>query len=627
MKTNPLRGASPTRGTIPYRSAGPARAMRAAAAIAGAIALAGCAALAPPAPKAQTPAAHAAAMHHPPAPAATRAAPPAAVRQALLPPVQLNLGPEGPGASGAASGAGARFDVRVHDAPARQFFMSLVQGTPYNMLVNPGVKGRISLRLKNVTIEQVLEAARDVYGYDFRRTALGFEVLPPSLRTRIFQVNYLDIQRLGKSETRVSSGQISQNPYGYGGAYGAGGATGGIGGAFGPTTVGGVGNAVSLPSSSIKTKTDNDVWKNLTKALTAMVGDKDGRQVIVSPDSGVVVVRAMPRELHEVAKFLRTVQGSLRRQVILEAKILEVDLNHGFQSGINWAALGQVGTNKTLLFGQTGGGTLLNGKPSSIAGNSGDLNPNALKQVVGTATSAFGGAFSVAANLHDFNAFIELLKTQGTVHVLSSPRVATVNNQQAVIKVGTDEFFVTNVSSTTVTGTTTTTTPNITLTPFFSGIALDVTPQIDASGDVTLHIHPTVSNVKDQTKTITVAGQQQTLPLALSTVRESDSVVYAHSGQVVVIGGLMQTTRQKDVAGTPILSDLPVLGALFRHTKTALAKSELVILLRPIVVEGPQTWAHAVEGAQRRMEAMGAAPEDAATRVITNLFGSGSDAN
>ncbi len=588
----------------------PIRKMIGAAALAGSLALGGCAttrhasaALPPADPIAQAQAPAAA-----PVPVARPAAPPAAVQAALLPPVRLDLGNARPG-----GGAEPRFDVRVHDAPARQFFMSLVKGTPYNMLVAPGVKGRISMRLKNVTIEQVMEAVRDVYGYDFRKIAVGFEVLPPRLRTRIFQVNYLNMQRMGKSETRVSSGQINQNPS----AYGRGG--GAFGGAVG---VVGTGNVVSLPSSSIKTRTDSDVWKSLSSSLHAMVGDKDGRQVIVSPDTGVVVVRAMPAKLREVGDFLHTVQASLQRQVILEAKILEVDLNHGFQSGINWAALGRVGTNKTLLFGQTGGGTLLDGKPSSIAGNTGNLNPNALNQVVNTAVSAFGGAFSVAANLHDFNAFIELLKTQGTVHVLSSPRVATVNNQQAIIKVGTDEFFVTNVSSTTVTGTTTTTTPNITLTPFFSGIALDVTPQIDGHGDVILHIHPTVSDVKDQTKTITVAGQRQTLPLALSTVRESDSVVYAHSGQVVVIGGLMQTTRRKDVAGTPLLGDIPLLGALFRHTRTSVEKSELVILLRPVVVEGPQTWARAVQQSRRRMEAMEAAGNrGAATRLITNLLG------
>ncbi|MHB1240406.1 MAG: pilus (MSHA type) biogenesis protein MshL [Gammaproteobacteria bacterium] len=532
------------------------------------------------------------------------ATPPAAVQNALLPPLRVSLP--------AAATSEPRFDVRVHDAPASQFFMSLVAGTPYNMMVNPDVKGNISLSLKDVTIEEVLNATRDVYGYEYRKTPEGFEVLPSQLRTRIFQVNYLDITRRGKSETQVSSGQITQNPNSYQGGSSI----------NGPTTIANGGNASSLASSRIETDTDSNVWKDLSNALRAIVGNKDGRSVVISPDTGVVVVRAMPQELRQVQDFLETVQGSLHRQVILEAKILEVELDHGFQSGINWAALGQVGANKSLLFGQTGGGTLLNGTgTSNIAGNTGVLDPNALNQVANTAVSAFGGAFSLAANLHDFNAFIELLKTQGTVHVLSSPRVATVNNQQAIIKVGTDEFFVTNVSSTTVTGTTTTTTPNITLTPFFSGIALDVTPQIDSHGNVTLHIHPTVSNVQDQTKTITVGGQQQTLPLALSTVRESDSVIYAHSGQVVVIGGLMQTTHNQNVAGTPLLSDIPGIGYLFRNNKTSSVKSELVILLRPVVVTGNDTWRQALEESQQRIGALDRGNQDTATRLITNLNG------
>ena len=180
-----------------------------------------------------------------------------------------------------------------------------------------------------------------------------------------------------------------------------------------------------------------------------------------------------------------------------------------------------------------------------------------------------------------------------------------MNNQKAVIKVGSDEFFVTDVSSDTVTGTTTTTSPDITLTPFFSGIALDVTPQINPQGRVTLHIHPTVSEVTDQTKDITVAGQTQSLPLAYSTVRESDSIVSALSGQVVVIGGLMKAQQQKRDAGLPFFSRLPAIGSLFRQTQSISRKSELVILLRPLVVE-TGTWEQELSASRQRFEHLGA---------------------
>ena len=567
-------------------------------AVAASVALSSCATVGQHETAATQPPAHAMPAAKPPTPPA----PPSAVSQALLPPVTVNL----PGAS--AAQPEPRFDLTVNNAPARGFFMSLVQGTPYNMVVDPQVKGHISLSLKSVTIPEVMHIVRDVYGYDYRRTPTGYVVLPRQLQTRIFHVNYLDVERIGKSRTRVSSGEVTQsavNPYG---AYGA---------AQSQTVTGG-GYARNPSSSKVVTDTKSDFWKGLKASLDAIVGTKDGRSVVVSAQSGVVVVRAMPNQLREVAHFLKATQNSVERQVILEAKIIEVDLGHGYRAGINWAALMQAGANKSILLGQTGGGgtffnnfdqtgsfSSLNNGTSEIAGNPGNLNPGAFSPVNGTATQAFGGVFSAALNLHDFNAFIELLKTQGRVHVLSSPRVATVNNQKAIIKVGSDEFFVTNVSTTTVTGTTTTTTPNITLTPFFSGIVLDVTPEISQQGHVILHIHPSVSKVTNNQTTFTVGGQIESLPLAFSTVRESDSIVRALSGQVVVIGGLMQTKLNNANAGVPFLSNLPLFGPLFRQTKQVEEKSELVILLRPVVVSNGQVWNETLNRAAQRFKAMG----------------------
>lgn len=190
---------------------------------------------------------------------------------------------------------------------------------------------------------------------------------------------------------------------------------------------------------------------------------------------------------------------------------------------------------------------------------------------------------------NDFNAVIELLQTQGDVSVLSSPRVATVNNQKAAIKVGTDEFFVTNVKTTTTTGTATTQTPEVTLTPFFSGIVLDVTPQIGDQGDVVLHVHPSVSEVVDQKKDIKIGDSDLSLPLALSSIREADSVVRARSQQVVLIGGLMSNNSSDVSAKVPGLANTPGLGWLFTQKRQSHAKSELVILLRPIIADTPPT--------------------------------------
>ena len=152
-----------------------------------------------------------------------------------------------------------------------------------------------------------------------------------------------------------------------------------------------------------------------------------------------------------------------------------------------------------------------------------------------------------------------------------------------------------------MTGTTTTTTPDVTLTPFFSGISLDVTPQVSDAGNIILHIHPSISNVQDDQKVVTVGGVQQSLPLALSTIRESDSVVRAKSGQVIVIGGLMEESTRRDRAATPWLNRIPLLGSLFRHQLDDIAKTELVTLLRATVVDD-SLWQTDIENTAERIQ-------------------------
>ncbi len=492
---------------------------------------------------------------------ATAEAPPAEVSAALLPPVQVQL----PGID-TRTDVEQRFDVKVRRVSARDFFLSLVDNTPYNMVVHPDVKGYITLDLKNVSVPEVLNVVRSVNGFDYKITGHNVQVFPNTIHTRIFMVDYLAMKRAGQSLITSKTGQISTSGGGAGGSSNSGGKSGGSGGEN---------------SSVITTTTDADFWSELKSTLEIIIGQGKGRKIAVNPQTGMVMVRAMPSELRVVEEFLQTTQSVATRQVILEARILEVILSDGFQSGINWASL--QGDSVAAL---TGGGTIFSGSGvSDIYGNEGNLSTTT--NVSGANTSAFGGVFSLALNTPDFNAFIELLKTQGDVQVLSSPRVSTVNNQKAVIKVGSDEFYVTNIETNTTT-TSSSSTPNVTveLEPFFSGVALDVTPQISQQGDIVLHVHPSVSEVAEQTKTITTsAAGTMSLPLAASNIRESDTIIRAANSQVVVIGGLMQNTTKDNVASVPILGDIPILGALFRHTKKVMQKSELVILLKPTVVD------------------------------------------
>ncbi len=519
------------------------------------------------------------------------------IADALLPAINLDL----PGST--AVDAEPRFDIKVNRAHVKQFFMGLVEGTPYNMVVHPKVSGRITLDLKNVTVPEVMGVVRSVYGYDFEHTKTSYQVFPNTLSTRIFSVNYLDIKRKGKSQMRISSGQVTESPNVGRGISGSGSYQGG---GFNNSRSSNYGssNRSQVSGSEIETSSESTFWKDLHKTLGVLLGNKEGRSVAVSPQSGIVVVRGMPGELRMVEKFLGRTQDVIQRQVILEAKIIEVELSDAFQAGINWSAL-KATANNSFQVNQVGGGSIFGGAGvASTVGASGDLNPVSLSQVAGSTTEALGGIFSIALNIsNDFAAFIELLQTQGDVQVLSSPKVSTINNQKAVIKVGQDEFFITDVQSNTNIATgTVSTDSNVELTPFFTGVALDVIPQISANNEIILHIHPSVSKVTEKIKDIGLSSATSlSVPLAVSTIRESDSIIRAKNGQVVVIGGLMQDVLKDEDASVPFLSDLPLIGGLFKHVRKVKKKSELIILLKPIVVESNDQWADAINRSQQRV--------------------------
>ncbi|NCN88591.1 MAG: general secretion pathway protein GspD [Gallionella sp.] len=484
----------------------------------------------------------------------------------------------------------AKFDLSVNDTPAQQVFMAIVSGTRYSMLLHPDIDGNISLNLKDVTVFDALEAIREMYGYEYKIDGTRIYIQPLGLQTRIYQVNYLTGQREGKSSLRVSSGSVSDSPVS---------STSNSGVATNSTN-----NRTSgLDSSKVSMSSNADFWDELDKSLTAIVGTEKGRSVVISPMSGVIVVRATADELKNVAAYLRASQISVERQVILEAKIVEVQLNETFQTGVNWAAM-TTGPNSRIVGGMLGNGTTLantgrlsNGIINASPGADLSLAAASVLPPAAAAGSLFGLAFQTS----NFAALLNFLESQGDVHVLSSPRIATLNGQKAVLKVGTDEFFVTNVTNTTTTGTATTSTPSVTLQPFFSGIALDVTPRIDQNGEIILHVHPSVSLVSTVNKTVDVGGVGGTLnlPLASSSVSETDSIVRARDGQIVAIGGLMRQATFDNQSGLPGMPK-----AVFGQTNKTTQKRELVILLKPTIVSSENDWADDVARSRDRIKAM-----------------------
>jgi len=518
---------------------------------------------------------------------ANRATSADAVNQALLPPLQLDV-PKAPPAE-------PRFDLAVTNAPASQVFMALVSGTRYSMLVPPEVGGSITVNLKNVTLREALESLRDLYGYDFRVQGNRITVMSNAMQTRVFQVNYLAGRRQGSSDVRVTSSSISVvSP----GASSSGSATSSAQSQVMNTAGTAASGATRAQDSSrIYTSQDADFWTELKTALGAIVGTEDGRNVIINAHSGVILVRAMPGELRNVEQYLRATQAIIERQVMLEAKIIDVALSDAYQSGINWASFS----------GHTTIGVAANGSSNTTA-----LSPSGALTSAGTTVSpGAGGAlaagsngfFGLAFRTKSFAALLNFLETQGNTQVLSSPRIATLNNQKAVLKVGTDEYYVTNVSSTTIASTTTTTTPTVTLQPFFSGIALDVTPQINESGLITLHIHPSISVVTEKNKSLSLGTDlAMTLPLATSRINESDTIVRVRDGEIVAIGGLMTQDQSDTSNGLPGMHQVPVLGNLFGQKSKALNKRELVILLKPTVIQNESDWQSDLQNTQSRID-------------------------
>jgi MSHA biogenesis protein MshL len=524
---------------------------------------------------------------------------PTAVKNALLDNHSMS--------AGVAKGALDRFDVSVRNVPAKDFFLGLVNGTGVNVVVHPQVSGNVTLDLKNVTVEDVLRVTRDIYGYEYRQERGIYTIYANALRTEVFQINYLDVQRVGVSDTSVNIGRgPSSNSNNTNGNTSNSSALGDS-----ANLLGMIENAQQqtnrtstglMPGSRVQTMNRTDFWASLEKTVTSIIGGQtENRSVMITPQAGMVVVTAMPHELSAVRNFLERSELSIKRQVILEAKIIEVRLHEGFEAGVNWGAIsGQLGYAHSTGLGP---------KDVSVQQSlSLDSNYNSLGGSRTASESYQIGAdnlFSSVIQVTDITKVLSLLERQGNVQVLSSPRVSTVNNQKAMIRVGSDEYFVTGISSNqTYSAAATTSTPNIELSSFFSGISLDVTPQISERGEVILHIHPVVSEVQDQQKVFTVGNEAFALPLALRGVRESDSIVKAASGQVIVLGGLMTESSSNETGKRPILGDIPVLNSLFKTKNRSKSKTELVILLRPIVVDD-NTWGEQLNDAQQSMRNMG----------------------
>jgi len=334
--------------------------------------------------------------------------------------------------------------------------------------------------------------------------------------------------------------------------------------------------------TTITTSSETDLWGSLETGVTQLLSP-DGK-LVMDKQGGNILVTDFPRSLDRIAAFLEVVEGSVQRQVLIEARLIEVTLTGEFRFGIDWSAVARAGA----LAGATSSGLIFS-------------------QVLAPANTT---EFQIGVTSSDFNALVNILSSQGEVNVLSSPRLATLNNQTAVLRSATDDvFFVTETER--VPGTSGGFNSFTTVTPrtVTVGVVLSITPQISSDGSVILHVRPTVSR-SDSTADITVgeADNRTTISVPILDVREADVIVRAEEGQVVVIGGLIDERQTDDEKKVPLLGDLPGIGRLFRQTTQKRDKTELVVLLRPTVLVGKRADQISARDLARLKKLRGASP-------------------
>jgi MSHA biogenesis protein MshL len=456
----------------------------------------------------------------------------------------------------------------TYENDLRAVIRGLAESYGLDYQIDPAVTGLVTTSLRDVTLTEALDAIVLPHGYDYQIDGRVLRVTRSRLQTKIFTLDYLSMSRIGSGTTTIQR-QLSR------------GGVGGGGGVFGGG--GGVANFGGGGGDVIQTVSVADLWQEIRVSMEGLVfssveggggatsaaqaserisapvaysrsGD-DGRRLIINPISGTIMVTGPPELLAEVSAFLTTIEGSVQRQVLIEAKIVEVSLNRRFEYGIDWSFVQRIG-NLNIQFAN---------------------NPS-------------GGQFTLASpsgeTERQINLVLRVLEEQGDVSVLQSPSVRGLNNQWAVINASTDQVFfsVTREPILGPGGTTIGFDTQIQPQQISVGVTLNVLPQISADNTITMNVRPVITDVIAEKSVMLPDGAQSTAPVI--DRRESDTVVRIRNGETVVIGGLMTTKETNTGFGIPVLREIPVFGALFGGAKRQIEKRELVIFITPRIVAG-----------------------------------------
>jgi len=426
------------------------------------------------------------------------------------------------------------FTVEVADQDLRLLLSVVSAYFGLNVVMDRDITETVSLNLIDVTLEEALEVILVPLKLEYQLDGELLRVTVPPMENRTFEFNYVTTQRTlsrSLSATATTGG-------------------GGTGGAGGGTVTGGGGGGGS--STSISGSEETDLLGDIETGLQVLKSPTGS--VVYNQMAGLIFATDFRKNLDTIANFLEMVQNAVNRQVVIEARIIEVKLNDDFQAGIDWSA---------------------------VVGNL------TLTQAFGTARSGF----TMQGGDGNYTALIQALNQRGPVNVLSSPTVSTLNNQPAIMRVGTlDVFFTTPTQVDPRTGTIvqTATTPNT----INVGVVLDVTPQISGDGIITMNIHPTITERTGQ------ATSRDGSSVPIVDGRESDTVVRVAGGDTIVISGLISGRTLEAETRAPVLGSLPLIGNLFRKVSRENRKTDMVILLTPRIL----TVRSAAEYARQRIE-------------------------
>jgi MSHA type pilus biogenesis protein MshL len=532
------------------------------------------------------------------APAAT-----ASVPDSLLPSAPTLAGSRQGGLSAAPERRIKLLEV-APGTPISQAVAQLASQLGMGVSIDPEVRGTTSGTLRNVTLDSALTELVGRRGYAFQVQGSVLRVVPIRMETRTFTLDYVALSRVGTMTTVVQRrlpnnvptsgltaattlGQTPQAGFTNGAAYGG----------------------VNSGADVLTAQSVADIWQEIRIAIAgllqagqaqpprvteatgaaasngslssgaASMSFADGATLVISPISGLISVTAMPDKLRAVDAFIADFQASVLRQVMIEAKIVEVSLFKNFEFGIDWTIVNDVRSRRDRGHrGGDGGGrddaagnssfTLRSDPTTLTTGNAGNIN------------------FTLGGGATQVNAVIDALEQQGHVNVLSNEKTTALNNQRAIFNVTTDEVFF-YVTRSPLLG------PNGGVISFQNqvvpqqvsvGVVLDVLPQISADNVLTMDIRPAVTSISRVDSISLPDGTSASAPVIAR--REGDTIARLRAGETMVIGGLVQTRRENVDGGVPYLKDIPLLGVLFKRIKRVDSRSELVIFLTPTIVSG-----------------------------------------